>query len=203
MNLGACAALSKKPENGMWYRVIAIGHLSTALSSAHTKLAQSRFNPGTLLVPSARFATLYFSDDPIVAQFEVGAMLGTPSPGGHIPHPRFNFASLNVNIVLRDVIDLTDIASHAALATNAQELTGDWRGYKIRSSTTPISLPTGVAPTQELGHALFQTGVEGFRAISARVPYHKTLTVFTDNLQSGSSLAFADASGKVVHTVVP
>jgi hypothetical protein len=47
-----------------------------ALSSAHTKKVRSRFNAGSLLEPADQFAALYFAEDPIVAQFEVGAVLG-------------------------------------------------------------------------------------------------------------------------------
>jgi hypothetical protein len=204
MNLAACARLSRTPENGVWYRLIQPGHLGTALSSAHTKVARSRFSPGSLLPAADQFSALYFADDPIVAQLEVGAVLGTLRPGGHIPHPRAAFVALNVHIILREVVDLTDVSgAQALLNTTVQELTGDWRGYQIRDYSTPVCEPTGLAPTQELGMALFATGVEGFRSISARVPYHRTLTVFTDNLRPGSSLTFSDPSGTIVHTISP
>ena len=81
-----------------------------------------------------------------------------------------------------------------------QELAGDWRGYQVRNRHTPISGPTGIAPTQQLGKALFDTGIEGFRAISARIPYHKTLVAFVDNLMKGSQLTFSDSTG-IVHRI--
>jgi RES domain-containing protein len=158
---------------------------------------RSRWNAGSLLDPADQFAALYFGDSPLVAQFEVGAMLGSLTPGGNMPNPgQSNFVILNVRIILHDVIDLTEVTStQIPLETNAQELTGDWRGYRSRRRHTAVSEPTGIAPTQELGKALFATGTEGFRAISAKVPYQKTLTVFTDNLRTGSSLTFTDPSG--------
>ena len=202
MNLAACSTLPRTPENGVWYRLIEPSHMSTALSSAHTKVALSRFNAGSVLRRADRYATLYFADDPLPAHFEVGALLGDPMPGGHMPHPRRSFVVLNVHVILREVVDLTDVATaHLPLQTNAQELTGDWRGYRSRGPYTPLSAPTGIAPTQELGRALFRTGVEAFRAISARVPWHKTLTVFVDNMQVGSSLSFRDPTGTIVHTI--
>jgi hypothetical protein len=82
-------------------------------------------------------------------------------------------------------------------------LTGDWQGYHVRTGSTPVSAPTGIAPTQLLGLALQKTGVEGFRALSAKVPYHRNLIVFTDNLKAGSSLSFSDATGKIVHEIRP
>lgn len=201
MNLVACAGLPRTPENGVWYRLIPPAYLPKALSSAHTKKACTRFNAGTFLAPADQFAALSFADDPIVAQFEVGAVLGFNAPGEHVPHPRKTFVTLNVHIILSDVIDLTEVSNaHTPLGTNAQELTGDWKGYQLRSHYTSVSDPTGTAPTQRLGRALFDTGVEGFRAISAKVPYSKTLVVFIDNLKTGSSLTFS-AAGTVVHTI--
>ena len=125
MNLSLCSTLSRSPENGTWYRLILLKDLPTALSSLHTRKARSRFNPGTLLTTTDQFAALYFADDPVVAQFEVGAVLGTLSPGGHIPHPRRSgFVILNVNIILRNVVDLTDLnLAQIPLETTAQELT--------------------------------------------------------------------------------
>jgi hypothetical protein len=84
VNLAACVALPHTPENGVWYRSILLNHLKTALSSHHTRLAASRFNAGSHFTPADRFPSLYFSDDPLVAQFEVGALLGSPFPGQHI-----------------------------------------------------------------------------------------------------------------------
>jgi RES domain len=203
VKLAACASLPGTPENDYWFRLIETGHLSTALSTAYAKKAVSRFNAGSFLDPADQFATLYFADDPLPAQFEVGALLGDPRPGAHVPHPRKTFVTLNVHIILHDVVDLTDEASaQIPLETNVQELTGDWKGYQIRNRYTSVSGPTGIAPTQQLGRALFDTGVEGFRAISARVPYHKTLVVFVDSLQKGSELTFSDGSG-VVHRIAP
>jgi hypothetical protein len=205
MNLAACAALRTHatPENSIWYRYIALGHLSTALSSAHTKKRPARFNPGPLLSAPDQFATLSLAENPLVAQFEAGAMFGDVTPGGHAPNTKITFVSLNITVVLHEVLDLTDI-NHAQhpLGTNAQELTGDWKGYHIRNHLTTVSDPYDVAsPTQELGMALFATGVEGFRSISAKVPFGKTLTVFTEHFHAGSYLRFLDPTTGITHTI--
>jgi hypothetical protein len=131
-------------------------------------------------------------------------MLGDLAPGGHVPHPRLSsYTNLNVHVTLQEVIDLTDInAAEVLLGSNVQELTGDWKAYEIRNFATPVSNPNGISPTQQLGMALFATGVEGFRAVSAKIPYHKTLTVFTERLRPGSSLTFSEApTGTVVHRI--
>jgi hypothetical protein len=198
VNLPACKSLPRTPENGVWYRLILPSDLPTALSSAHTKLARSRFNAGDLLPASERFASLYFADDVIPAQFEVGAVVGSYEPGHYLSHNLKSFITLNVKVLLHEVFDLTDVNNaQISLDTNVQELTGDWKGYHARTRLTSVSQPRGTpAPTQDLGKELYLTGVEGFRAISAKVPFHRTLTVFTDNLQRGrSSLAFTDPSG--------
>ena len=204
MNLAACANLPRTSENAVWYRLVHPRYMKRGLNSAQTKVAFSRFNPGSFLVARARFATLYFAESPFVAQFEMGGMVGSPAPGAHFPHPRKSFVSLNVQINLQDVMDLTDVNSaQTPLGTNAQELTGDWDGYHTRTAMTSVSSPTGIAPTQELGRALYATGVEGFRSISARVPYAKTLTVFTDKLRSGSWLSYVDPTTGTGHRIGP
>jgi hypothetical protein len=196
VNLAACAKLPRTPENGTWFRCIAPAHLRTALNSAHTKKRSGRFNAGVFLPAHEQFAILSCVDDPLVAQFEVGAVFGSLTPGGHVPHPKLSFVTMNVHVILRDVIDLTEINSaQFPLGTNVQELTGDWRGYEARNHTTPIPEPTGISPTQELGRALFLTRAEGFRAISAKGSCNKTLFVFPDNLRIGSSIAFSEPSG--------
>jgi RES domain-containing protein len=186
MNLTACSVLPRMPESGNWYRLVATGHVSTVLSGAHTKMVNSRFNAGSLLAPAERFSVMYLADDMLVAQFEYGAILGELRPGQSVPNPRSSFVALTVHVRLHAVVDLTDETTAQIIATNPQELTGDWRGYQTRGLHTAISGPTGIAPTQLLGQALFNTGIEGFRTFSPRVADHKILVVFVDNLLTGS-----------------
>jgi hypothetical protein len=176
--------------------------MGTALSSAHMLLTSARFNPGSLLAPSAQFATLSFADDSDVAAREVEAVfqslaIGIPS---RVANPSRNwFLTLNVRVVLDEVFDLTDVSSaQVPLGTNAQELPGDWMGYVMRTHSHRVSGPSGVAPTQELGFELFRTGIEGFRSISAKQPSNKTLTIFPKNFRKNSSVTRTDSSGKVV-----
>jgi RES domain len=156
---------------------------------------------------ASQFDLLYFAEDPQTALFEVQAMLGSPHvPGGAIAHPRRTFTIINAMILLGDACDLTIVSSaQVPLDTSAQELTGDWDGYQLRAtSLTSVAGPTGIAPTQALGQALFNTGIEGFRSISAKVPYTKTLIVFPDNLKPGSSIVYVDPrNGSVIRRVAP
>jgi uncharacterized caspase-like protein len=195
--------LPRKPDNRTWYRLIRPEHYATALSSAHNKKVISRWNAGSLLDPAAQFATLYFADDPIVAQFEMQATLGSLAAGNFVTNPAIsNFMLLNVRITLGEVIDLTDVENcQIPLGISAQELTGDWRGYVNRGRHTRVPKPIGISPTQELGKALFDTNIKGFLTISSRVPDHNILVVFIDNLRIGSCLFFADQSGTIVHQI--
>jgi len=128
-------------------------------------------------------------------------------PGGNVPHPRrAHYLTLNVDVVLHEVVDLTDVhAAQASLQTNVQELTGDWDCYAVRSSITPVFDPNGITPTQELGMQLFLTsGIEAFQTVSARVPYHRNIVIFPQKLHPGSFIAFRDPrnpGGPPIHRI--
>lgn len=100
---------------------------------------------------------------------------------------------LNVSVSLQRVADLTDPATQDLLEITAQELTGDWLGYRLRGPKTTIKGPTGLAPTQELGAALYEIPtLEGFKSISAKAPYHQTLAIFPEKLLLGSRLSWSN-----------
>lgn len=162
-------------------------------------MVPSRFyDPATV---RTKFSSLYVSDNPMVAMFEVQALFGSPStPGGIIPAPAGRaWVILTVQLRLSAVVDLTDIAEQMRVDTNVQELTGDWRGYAQRSSITPVSLPVGTAPTQGLGDAIFRDprDIEGLLTVSAKVPYHRNLVAFPAHLRSSSFIQYdwSDAGG--------
>ena len=204
MILSACGKLPRVPVNDTWYRAIPLQYLHAPLSYAHTKKNASRFNAGPVLAAVEQFAILYFADDSTVIQYEVDSMLGTPR-GPNAPNPKMSSVSLNVQVVLREVFDLTDMASYQTLGTSAQELTGDWEGYSNRNYSTKVSHPTGIAPTQYLGKALYNADVEGFMTLSAKVPDHRILAVFPEKLKRDghyrSSLSFLDRSGTITDKV--
>ena len=191
MNLSACASLSRGPETGVWYRAIQPQHWQTSLATAQTKVIPSRFNEGAAAHP--QFEVLYLSENHMVALFEVEAMFASlKRPGSVIPNPRHSWITVNVTVQLRNVADLAQVSEQNLLGTTAQELTGDWLGYQLRNNpTASVSQPVGTAPTQALGAALFAVaGLEGFRTISAKLPYYRNLVVFPQKLQRGSRVEF-------------
>jgi hypothetical protein len=118
-------------------------------------------------------------------------MLGSPLSGSSLPHPRLVTITLNVNVRLHKVADLTDPNEQHRLEISAQELTGDWRGDRYRNPITSVSLPVGVAPTQLLGQALFGVpDLESFQTVSARIPTQRNLVVFPQKLLRGSRVEF-------------
>jgi len=179
-----------------WFRVVSTSHLPAALSTVHTLKAPSRFYDPYSAAP--RFRTLYFSDDPIVAQFEAQVLLGS-LPRVRVPNPtRGAWVVLTVTVSLLGVgtigvIDLSDVKTQGSLSPSVQELTGDWEGYRLRSPSTNVSAPrNSAAPTQELGEAIYEESgkFEGFCAVSAKVSTNRNLIVFPDHLQPGSFVEY-------------
>lgn len=175
---------------GTWYRALQTHFLLTALSTGHTTTVSSRFSGASPGTPG--FEILYLAENHLVALLEVQALLGSPTtPGGVVPHPHSTWTTLNVTVSLHQVADLTDLTAQALLGITAQELTGDWLGYRLRGPGTTVKGPTGLAPTQKLGAALEAVpGLEGFKSLSAKAPYHQILSVFPKKLLSKSSVSW-------------
>ncbi len=199
MNVSACGGLPTTFEAGTWYRAARLHHLPTVLGTAHTAITSRRFNAGKLSDP--QFEVLYLAESPLVALFEVEALLGSSTkPGGILPDPAHSWAIVNAKVKLKHIVDLTDdLMVQVALGTTAQELTGDWRGYELRNEDTSVPSPKGLAPTQLLGAALYEKSplLQGFISISARVPYSRIICVFPRRLARGSFVKFeyTDAAG--------
>jgi hypothetical protein len=189
VNLAACAALTLGPEMGTWYRATELQFAATPISTAHTTTSPTRFSAGPRA--TTPFEILYLGDSPLVAQFEGRFLFGDPLVAGSVIASPQAFAIVNVAVRLQQVADLTQVSEQQLLETTVQELTGDWHGYQLRSSRTAVRQPVGVAPTQQLGEALYATSrIEGFRAVSAKLPFHMTLVVFPQRLLLGSRLEF-------------
>jgi RES domain-containing protein len=193
MNLAACAVLPSVREAGTWYRAIEPRYLPSALAKVHTAKYTGRYHGGG-------FQILYLAENHDVALSEVEAIFGSPTkPGGVVPNPSKSWVVLNVVVNLQSIVDLTDpSAAHWALSTTVQELTGDWEGYARRGPHTRVKVPTGAAPTQELGRELFNRGsFEGFRAVSAKRPCNEVLAVFPQRMKPGSFVryTYVDSSG--------
>jgi hypothetical protein len=142
---------------------------------------------------SPQFPSLYLSDDALVAMFEAQALYGSPTqPGGFVSAPKGTWTILTVQVQLQSVVDLSDVVSQSILGATAQELTGDWLGYRQRSVRSNVSAPIGVAPTQMLGEALHRDprALEGFPTLSAKVPYNRNLVVFPTHLGAGAYVKY-------------
>lgn len=193
------ASLPTITESGTWFRAIQPQFLTTALQTNHTNKTPSRYHPGQFAHPS--FEILYLAESHLVALFEVQALLGSSwSMSGVISHPRRAWTILNVKVNLHSVVDLTDTQNQTTLVTTAQELTGDWRGYQIRTSSSSVSAPIGDAPTQKLGEALANSH-EGFRTLSAKVPDQMVLGIFPRKLKHGSFVQFWDPTTRKTHYI--
>lgn len=196
MNLAAVGRLPLGPVAGTWTRAVAPHFMPTALHTAHTRRVFSRFSPGPLGTPP--FEILYLAESRMVALFEVQALFGSPThPGGVVPNPRGAWTAISVQARLSAAADLTQILAQSHLATSVQELTGDWRGYRLRGPGASVPLPIGIAPKQELGEALYRDsrGIEGFRTVSAKLPDRMVLAVFPQNLRAGSFVRYEYVDG--------
>lgn len=196
MKFAACAKLHRGPEIRTWYRALDPKYSHAPLASGHTVAVPSRYSPGPNAIQPIEI--LYFSENQLVALWEVEALLGSLHKGSVLANPAQAWLTTNVQIQLQHVADLTSPAQQKLLGTTAQELTGDWEGYYLRNPQTSVTGPVGTAPTQDLGEALFSMpGLEGFRVVSAKVPYQMNLIVFPQKLQKGSRLVYQDsATGK-------
>ena len=193
MNLVGVGALPVAPENRPWFRAIQAKYWPSALATTPTSSSPTRFNEGATARP--RFQILYLAENHLVALYEVQALLGSPLPPGLvIPNPHGAWTVLNVRVQLQTVADLTNPGNQALLGTTAQELTGDWIGYHHRGVILgSVPTPTGPAPTQQLGAALFAVPhLEGVISLSARVPTHRMLAVFPQKLGTSSFVEFSD-----------
>jgi hypothetical protein len=180
--------LPLSPLVGTYWRAIpaAVARQGRLLSTAHAHGRRNRFNPGPLAKKA--FALIYLAKTRLVAAFEVRALFGNPTrPGGWVANPASRYAYFRVKVNLSAVVDLTDPHTHGALATTAQELTGDWQGYEWRRWFGSVRSPVGRAPTQELGEALHSHGgIEGFLTLSAVVPFPENLVIFPGRLRADS-----------------
>ncbi|GAC1472350.1 MAG: hypothetical protein NVSMB9_19480 [Isosphaeraceae bacterium] len=189
MRLAGCGALAQKPVTGTWYRAINARFWSSLLATHHTTTIPGRFNAGTTINPG--FEILYFGEDHLVTLFEVQALLGSPHPPAtYVPNPSGAWVVINVQVQLQSVADLTQVSQRKVVQTTVQELTGDWRGYLLRTPSPSLTAPYWtVVPTQRLGHELHGvSSLEGLITYSAKVPTKQNLVVFPKKLRRGSFL---------------
>jgi hypothetical protein len=195
-----CASLVPLSVTGTWYRAVRPQFQATILSTGHTTTITSRFCSGS--IAHSQFQTLYLTEDPIVALFEVQALLGSWH-GVNVPNPNVFFTVISVKVKLTSIADLRDPAQLQHVGASIQELTGDWEGYALRSPTPPTSPPYySDVPTHQLGYELNQVPyLEGLMTYSARVPDRKNLVIFPRNLDPSSSVECYDSAGNLIQQI--
>jgi RES domain-containing protein len=203
LDLRRCSALGCGPIVATWYRAVDPAFLATAISTKHTPTITTRFSPGTKAKPA--FEILYLAENPMVALFEANALYGSPTkPGGVVPNPARGLVTMNISVKVLDIVDLTDPGEAGLLATNAQELTGDWLSFSNRPGGPPHA---GKAPTQQLGEELFRLGTyKGFVSFSAKLPDYRILGVFTGRLVPGNdeiTYSYHDGHGVLQKITIP
>ena len=204
MNLGGCSALTQTPETHTWYRAIQPQFWNTALATAHTRTIPSRFSASSRARPG--FEILYLAENHQVALFEVQALIGSPTL--FLPNPAGAWVIINVTVSLSNVADLCDQAEYAKVDSSIQELTGDWRGFRMRNPPAPTGAVHGTdVPTQQLGYQLFATkDVEAFRFYSAKVSTHRNVAIFPTKLLASSRVEFTHTdtvTGKTTRYLLP
>lgn len=192
-----------KPVSGIWYRAIQLKFMTTALQYKHTRIQTSRFGAGTPTAPA--HSLLYFAENQHVALLEVLAVFSPPGSAITLANPSLAWATLNVTVKLSQVADLTSVAVQQALQTTAQELTGDWIGYQLRTlPSASVTAPIGIAPTQELGAALYgMKSLQGFLIPSAKAPERKNLVIFPNRISAypADFVQFVDPATSIIHRI--
>lgn len=189
MKLRACRSLRLRPVSGVWFRAIQPQYWRSCLKTAQTKIYPGRFHAPRH--GKGGFEVLYLAENSLVALLETEAVFGSLESGSFFSHPHLAWIVLNVELSLQHVADLTDSLEQAKLETSAQELTGDWIGYQKHTTSTSIKGPGGLAPTQQLGAALYKLPrLEAFQTVSSKLAVHRNLVVFPQKLLPGSGVVF-------------
>ena len=174
MNIRACDKLHRRPLTETWFRAIRLKHWKSRLSSDHTASIQSRFQSASPSTSPKRL--IYFGQTHQVAIHEVGALTGDPATP--IANPEGAWIIMNLEIILDQIVDLTDFSQLKVLRASRAELTGNW-----------FNDPE-ITPTQRLGDALAELpDLEGFLYPSAKVGSN-CLAIFPDKLGSRSRIGF-------------
>jgi RES domain-containing protein len=148
--------------SGTWFRCVSLRR--DPLSVVGSELTGGRFN-------DVGAGALYLAGTPAAAVAEhlrLGSMFGVVS----FP-PRM---LVTVEVVLRDVVDLTAADVLATYRLKATDVNADWRAVEDSA-------------TQALGRSLRAAGVEAVVFASVIEPRVGNLVVFPENLQSASRLA--------------
>ena len=175
MNPSGVAGLRRMQlARSTWYRATPEGY--APLGFRHTSKAATRFG-----IARSRYFMLYFAADPKIALMEVEAVVATHNPPQTYRVGPGAYRLSPISVALNDVVDFGDPSCRSAMATSAQELTGDWRTRRPIAGCPPkVRSRASEAPTQQLGAALeaLEPCIEGFLSPSAKDPTVSNLIVF-------------------------
>ena len=126
------------------------------------------------------FPLLYFASDANTALLEVRAIVGRPDPA---KVSAIGWTTVHVDVRLDSVVDLRGSGDRGKVESTVQELTGDWKDYANRASTSQDISSSPPAPTQRFGAALYSdTKCQGFLTPSSKNPLVANLVVFADRV---------------------
>jgi RES domain-containing protein len=126
------------------------------------KIAGARFTP------IGSFDSIYLAQDPITAFVEVSALILLPNGPAPLRSPPW--VVINVDVIVNNVLDLTDAGVLEKLGTTTSEVTGPW-------------IARSHSPTQRLGRlAHASRRIAGIRYASAKKTGGTNLVVFPDRL---------------------
>jgi hypothetical protein len=200
MNLAGSRQLKVSALQGIWYRAIPLQYVMSPLSVAHTKATSSRFNAG--VHSPTPFEILYFTENHFIGLLETESLFATSGHDIRVlanPDPESK-GLMRAEVNLSRVVDMSRESELRKIGTTHQELTGDWRYYVMNRSRLSSAQPSNIAPTQQLGLALYEAGYEGLLAPSSKSHRYCNLIVFPGNLMTGSHITCRDP-GQNTHTL--
>jgi RES domain-containing protein len=174
-------ALAKLPTHsfkGTAYRIIPAQYHVSALSGIGSLTRGGRYNP------RGKLEALYLAEDPITALQEVEAVRLTSA--GLIAAKSSPKTLLSVEYELQVALDLTTVETQTARGTTLEELIAPYLTLEAKH---------GLAPTQALGLAAAEAGIEVLRVPSAKNRTAANLVIYPRNLKSPSTLRVIDDTG--------
>lgn len=182
--LRALASLPTQHLTGTAYRIIPAQYYLTALSSIGAFKQGGRYNP------RGKLEALYLAEDPLTALQEVEAIKFTNA--GLFSAKSSPKTLLSIEYRLQVTLDLTQHQNQVALETDLEELTAPY---------LPLEAQRGVAPTQSLGAAAAEAGIEALRVPSSKNPKASNLVIYPRSLRPGSTLRVFDDTGFIDATL--
>jgi RES domain-containing protein len=155
--------------HGPWSRVVGFRHLIGPPGSARPLWGGAAELYGGRFTPKGGFDSIYLAWDPVTALSEVQAVVLLP--GGPTTLVSAPWGIVSVDGVVSNVLDLSNLATIAALGSSESEVIGPWAG---------VSNP----PTQLLAQEAWLSGlISGIKYRSSKnLPAGLNLVVFPDRL---------------------